>query len=203
MNKNLMNKSYLWLLTLPVLAACSGSAPVKEEKKVALEPVKECVFPGSEKAAPLWVCDAPVDGIEVQAVGSARKTAAGLDFMKQQAAASARVRLAQQMRVQVQNQIKQFAETTGAGDKETVDQVNSSVTSQLTNESIVGSKVYRSVEGPDGTIYVLVGIDPENAKKIAKAAIATSMNNDQAAWQKLKSDKAQTDLAEAIAATKK
>ena len=76
------------------LAACAG-APAKKEV------VAECTFPNSDKAAPLWVCDAPVEGMSVGATGAASKSAAGVDFMKQQAATAARVKLAQQIKVQV------------------------------------------------------------------------------------------------------
>lgn len=179
------------------LTAC-GSAPVKEAPKA----VAECVFPNSEKAAPLWVCDAPVEGMAVGAVGSFPQSAAGIDFMKMQAATSARVKLAQQMKVQVQNMVKQYAETTGAGKTESVDQVYTSVSKQITNETLVGTKPFRSAQGPDGAVYVLVGIDTAGVEEITKAAVKTSMNNDKALWQKFQAGKAQDELAADIAKQK-
>lgn len=179
------------------LAACETNPP-----KEAPKPAAECVFPNSEKAAPLWVCDAPVEGMSVGAVGSFPQSAAGIDFMKTQAATSARVKLAQQMKVQVQNMVKQYAETTGAGKSETVDQVYTSVSKQITNETLVGSKVFRSAQGPDGAIYVLVGIDPVGVEKITEAAVKTSMNNERALWQKFQAGKAQDELAADIAKQK-
>lgn len=176
------------------VAACS-SAPKKEE-------VAECVFPNSEKAAPLWVCDGPVEGVAVGATGSSPKSGAGIDFMKQQAATAARVRLAQQMKVHVTNSIKQYAETTGVGDSETVDRVNTSTTKQITDQTLVGTKIYRSAQGPDGAMYVLVGIDEAGAQKITEAALKTSMNNEKALWQKFQAGKAQDELAADIAKMK-
>lgn len=177
------------------VAACS-TPPAKVEK------VAECVFPGSDKAAPLWVCDAPVEGMSVGAVGSAAKSDAGPAFMKQMAATDARVQLAQQMKVQVQNMIKQYAETTGAGDKETVDRVNTSVTKQITDQTLQGTKIFRSIVAPDGTMYVLVGLDEAAAQKLTETAVKTSMNNDQAAWQQFKAQKGQDELAAEIAKQK-
>jgi hypothetical protein len=177
------------------LVACS-TPPAKVEK------VAECVFPGSDKAAPLWVCDAPVDGVAVGAVGSAAKSDAGIDFMKQMAATAARVNLAQQMKVQVQNMIKQYAETTGAGTKETVDRVNTLVTKQITDQTLQGTKIFRSIQAPDGTMYVLVGLDEAAAQKLTETAVKTSMNNDQAAWQQFKASKGQDELAADIAKQK-
>lgn len=193
-----MSKITNALLTAAValtVAACS-SAPAK------VEPVAECVFPGSDKAAPLWVCDAPVEGMAVGAVGSAPRSDAGIAFMKQMAATEARVQLAQNMKVQVQNMIKQYAETTGAGSKETVDRVNTSVTKQITDQTLQGTKIFRSIQAPDGTLYVLVGLDENSAQKLTETAVKTSMNNDQAAWQQFKAQKGQDELAADIAKQK-
>ena len=179
------------------LAAC-GSAPTKEQPAQ----VAECVFPNSEKAAPLWVCDVPVEKMVVGAVGSYPQSAAGIDFMKTQATTSARVKLAQQMKVQVKNMIKQYAEATGAGKSESVDQVYTSVTKQVSNETLVGSKLLRSAQGPDGAVYVLVGVDAAGVEKITEVAVKTSMNNDRALWQKFQASKAQDELAAEIAKQK-
>lgn len=190
-----MNRLLLTGVVVLAVAACS-SPPAKVEQ------VAECVFPGSDKAAPLWVCDGPVEGMTVGAVGSAAKSDAGAAFMKQMAATDARVQLAQNMKVQVQNMIKQYAETTGAGSKETVDRVNTSVTKQITDQTLQGTKIFRSIVAPDGTMYVLVGLDEAAAQKLTETAVKTSMNNDQAAWQQFKAQKGQDELAADIARQK-
>lgn len=172
------------------LAACSS------------KPAEECKFPGTKEEAPLWVCDAPVEGVLVSAVGSAEKSAAGLEFNKQMAATAARVRLAQNVRVHVTNMIKQYAESTGAGSKEAVDKVNTSVTKQITDETLVGTKIIRSAQAPDGTLYVLVGLDEMAAQKLVETSVKSSMNNDQAAWQQFKAKQGQDELAADIAKQK-
>jgi hypothetical protein len=118
--------------------------------------------------------------------------------MKQQAAAQARVELAQSMRIQVSNQIKQFAETTGAGATETVDQVVSSVTNNITDETLEGTRILRHQYGPSGEIYVLVVIDETNRVAMSQHAISSSMNNEKALWQKVMSDKAHREFAEEL-----
>lgn len=184
------------VVAMGVSACASTQAPAPVEK------VAECVFPGSSSAAPVWVCDAPVEGMTVGAVGSAAKSEAGVGFMKQMAATDARVQLAQNMKVQVQNMIKQYVETTGAANKETVDRVNTSVTKQITDQTLQGTKIFRSITGPDGTMYVLVGLDEASAAKLTEAAVKTSMNNDQAAWQQFKAQKGQDELAAEISKQK-
>jgi hypothetical protein len=135
----------------------------------------------------------------VAAMGSSVKSDAGYDFMKQMAVTAARGQLAQNMRVQVQNMIKQYVETTGAASKETVDNVNTSVTKQITDESLQGTKIVKSIIGPDGTLYVLVGFDEAGVQKLTEAAIKTSMDNDQAAWLQFLPKKGQDELTADIA----
>jgi hypothetical protein len=189
---------WMILVVASVLAGCSTPAPA--EKKVAALP--ECHFPGTKEAAPDWVCDRPVPGWAVTAAGSAEKTQAGFAFQKQMAMTSARVQLAQQVRVHVANMVKQFAETTGSGDTETVDKVNTSVTKQITDETVAGSKPIDSVQGPDGVLWVLVGLDDKAVEDLTKAAVNASINNQRALWQKLQADKAQEELANEIAKQK-
>lgn len=186
------------VLGMLAVSGC-GSAPVKEEK---VEVAPACVFPNSQQAAPDWVCDMPVEGVAVSAVGVAAKSAAGVGFMKQMAMTDARVQLAQMVRTRVTNMIKQYAETTGAANQQTVDQVNTSVTKQITDETLVGTRLYRTIAGPDGSIYALVGLDENSARMITEVALKTSMNNDRAAWQQFRAQKGQDELAADIAKQK-
>ncbi len=175
------------------LTGCSGSDDIKQA-------APDCVFPDSPFAsAPAWVCDEPVAGIPVSAVGVAEKSAAGHSFMKSMAATDARVQLAQSMKVHVQNMIKQYAETTGAADTETVDKVNTSVTKQITDETLVGTKIYKTRSSPNGTLYVLLGMDTSIAATATQNALKTSMKNDSALWQQFKAEKGQDELASSIA----
>jgi hypothetical protein len=180
---------------ITVLLTACGSEEVKT--------VAECVFPDApDVAAPGWICDEPVEGIAVSAVGSAEKSKAGNSFMKNMAATDARVQLAQAMKVHVQNMVKQYAETTGAADSETVDKVNTSVTKQITDQTLVGTKIFKTRTSPNGTLYVLLGLDDNAAAKATENAVKTSMNNEKALWQQFKAQKGQDELAAAIAGMK-
>lgn len=188
-------KNKLYMLGIAVLtallAACGG-----EVKQAA----PDCVFPDAPgTVAPGWVCDEPVEGVEVAAVGAAEKSAAGHSFMKNMAATDARVQLAQRMKVHVQNMVKQYAETTGAASTETVDKVNTSVTKQITDQTLVGTKIFKSRVSPNGTLYVLLGMDEKSTATATQEALRTSMNNDAALWQQFKAQKGQDELASSIA----
>ena len=177
-----------------LLAGCGG----KKSNEVA-----DCVFPDAPgTAAPGWICDQPVEGVEVSAVGSADKSGAGHDFMKSMAATSARVQLAQNLKVQVQNMVKQYIETTGAADSETVDKVLTSVSKQITNETLIGTKIFKTRTSPTGALYVLVGMDASSVEQASKNALKSSMNNERALWQQFKAQKGQDELAADIAKMK-
>lgn len=110
----------------------------------------------------------------------------------------ARVQLAQNVQVQVSNMVKNFVETTGVGDSETVDKVSSSVTKQITSQTLSGTRIYKSRTGPSGTIYVLVGMNPAAVTITAKKAVSTSMKRDEALWQQFRSKKGMEELADEI-----
>lgn len=174
-----------------MLTACGKDDSIKE--------AAECVFPDApDTDAPGWVCDQPVEGLAVSAVGVAEKSAAGHSFMKNMAATDARVQLAQRMQVQVENMVKQYAETTGAADTETVDKVNTSVTKQITDQSLLGTKIYKTINSPNGSLYVLLGMDENATAEVTQNALRTSMRNDAALWQQFKAQKAQEELAASI-----
>ena len=184
--------SFAAVFAAGALTACGGA-----------QVVAGCTFPNSPSIeAPGWICDEPVSGVEVSAVGSAEKSAAGTSFMKTQAATTARVQLAQNVQVEVSNMVKNYVETTGIGDNQTVDKVATSVTKQITAQTLNGSRIYKSRTGPSGTIYVLVGMNPAAVAKTAKTAVTSSMGKDKALWQQFRSKKAQDELADEISKMK-
>ncbi|HED32767.1 MAG TPA: hypothetical protein ENJ08_00925 [Gammaproteobacteria bacterium] len=192
-----MKRAAYLIAGITISAFMTGCGNTKDDE------VAECVFPDAPgTAAPEWVCDRPVEGVEFSAVGSADKSGAGHDFMKSMAATSARVQLAQNLKIQVQNMVKQYVETTGAADSETVDKVLTSVSKQITNETLIGTKVFKTRTSPTGTLYVLVGMNASSVEEASKTALKTSMNNERALWQQFKAQKGQDELAADIAKMK-
>lgn len=191
-----INKALLMIVIGLSIAACSTPPPAKVEKKAV------CMFPDSDDAAPLWVCGAPVEGMMAGAVGSADRSDAGTAFMKQIAANAARVELAQSMKVQVGNMFVQYAGATGAGSKGAVDRVRASVARQITNQTLYGSRIFKSIIAPDGEMFVLVGLDEAGLQNMAEAAIRASMNIDQAAWKEFVARKNPDELAAEISGRK-
>ncbi len=191
-----MNRLFLLMLApLVLLAACSSSPERSGSSALA-----DCVYPdGSDKAAPGWICDEPVAGVSVSAVGIAGPTKAGPSFQKDTATADARGKLVEQFQVQVDKMVKSYLGTTGIGDSETVDSVSQSVLKTVSSDTLYGSKVFKSRVGPDGSMYVLVGLDENATREAAAQAVASSMNNDNALWQQFQAQQGFDELKESIA----
>ena len=143
-------------MVLSANAWCDTQAPAAADARVTK--AKRCLFPNSRKRAPDWVCNAHADGMALAAVGSAAKSSAGISFMEQMAAADARVHLARNLRRSVQNRLK------ADGDSAQI--------TRIANDSLQGTRIVKSAYGPDGTLYVLVGIDEQNAKKLVDSITA-------------------------------
>jgi len=149
--------------------------------------------------APSWVLDG---GSSVEegsaAVGSAKISKAGMNFTRTEALAYARDELAKQLGVKVKNMVKNFTQSTGIGDDETVDKVSSQVSTQVTKETISGSRQKDVWISPSKDLYVLVYIDSETLKASVKNSVQTSMKNEAALWQQFQAKKAYDDLDKEI-----
>ena len=184
------------------LTACETS-PSKPNMPEASAYDARCKFRESEKLAPEWVCKDVYPGLPVVGRGSYQKSKMGEQFMRDQAALKAREALVAAEKAYIESAVKSFMAGTGVGDADSADVAASTVSKQLAYGDVTGSRVVDSVWGPDGTLYVLVGLDAERAASIAKKAIKSSMNNDKALWQQFLAGKEQDKMAADIANLKK
>ncbi len=174
------------------MAGCGSNKPRPED-------VAECTFPLTKEKAPSWVCPhtrGEIAGIKDVGFGSFGKSAAGYQFMLDQASAAARKDLASQVQARVLAGVKNAIQTTGVAGTptETVDALASSVVNQLTEAKLVGSKVVRSATDEKGTLWVLVGMDIQGSKNAVQEAVRTSMANQSAQWQRVVGNRLQSDL---------
>jgi hypothetical protein len=126
-----------------------------------------------------------VAGYKDTGFGSYAKTAAGYQFQLDLASLAARKDLAAQMQARVSAGVKNAIKTVGAPGTpfEMVDQLASSVASQLTEAKLTGSKVVRSATDSKGTLWVVVGMDIQGARQTVQEAVMTSMKTEPAKWQ--------------------
>ena len=95
-------------------------------------------------------------------MGSAAKSKAGISHMEQMAAADARTQLARNLSGAAQKNVAGSANK-GAADRDST---------LITDESLQGTKIVKKAYGPNGTVYVLVGLDEASAQKLRESATA-------------------------------
>ena len=182
-----------WAFTAAFLLVSCGSDDIKPA-------APGCVFPDAPSVpAPSWICNEPVDDIAVSAVGVAVKTTAGHSFMKNMAITDARIQLTQAMKTHVQKMIKQYVESTSAADAQIVGEVNASVTKQISEETLGGSKTLKTLTSPNGALYIMLGVDRAAVATGTEHALNASMNKDRVLWQQFRVQQGQEELASSIA----
>ncbi|KIM11048.1 MAG: hypothetical protein KU37_08055 [Sulfuricurvum sp. PC08-66] len=174
-------------------AGCGGAAATPAP---AAQNFDKCMEKGEE--APSWVCIPEVAG-GVAAIGSAEVSPAGSSFQRQEAMANGRDALARAISVKVQNMFKNFTQVTGVGDAATVEKLSSNVSKQIANQTLNGSQQKGRWIAKDGTMYVLVVLDPTAMVEATKATVKTSLKNDEALWQQFQAKKAEDSLDAEIA----
>ena len=93
------------IIIAATLMACADKT--KESVDITQTPltVGDCFFQNQQEA-PGWVCDEPVSGLDIQAVGIAEKSEAGYGYMRDMAKADALGHLAEQFKVKVGKMVK-------------------------------------------------------------------------------------------------
>ena len=175
------------------VSGCNGKQPkVTQVQKQATE---DAQFKCKQESvsAPSWTCMPMADGAYA-GVGIAEKSAAGMGHMRRVALANGRSDLAQQIKSQVKDKVETFTRTTGVGDAETVDMVNTAVSKQVAKVDLQGSKGVDVWTAPSGTLYMLVTVPESSVNGEVKKAVTTSFKNDQALWQQFQSKQAMDGL---------
>jgi LPP20 lipoprotein len=162
-----MRKFILMLLSAALLVSFNVNANTSgvTAKNSKVTKAKKCFFPKSRKRAPDWVCQADNLDFAFTAVGSFHKSGAGIEFMEQMAAADARVHLARKLRGPLQ---KKIIDTQDADQQDSA-ALDSALLNKITDEQLQGTKVVKSVYGPKGRLYVLLGIDEAGALKLQES----------------------------------
>lgn len=182
-----MRKFYYLSLVLLTATLLLGGCETTPEKVQAPEMKNEFAD------APKWVLMPEMEG-GLSAVGSAKMSKAGIQFTRTSALANARDELARQMSVKVKNLVKNFTQSTGIGDDETVEKVTSTVSKQVAKQVLSGSKQKDMWISPSNELFVLVILDPAAAAEAVKQSVETSYKNEKALWQQFQAKKAHDEL---------
>ena len=166
------------------ILACAPKSPSNISESA---PVNQCMI-----GAPTWVLGAVEGGLS--STGTAKIGNAGLGFAKTEALANARDELARTLSVKVNNMFKNFTQTTGIGDAETVDKVSANISRQVASQMISGSRQIDGWVSPCNDLHVLLVIDAEQTKEVIQQQVQTSLKNEQALWQQFQAKKGFEEL---------
>ncbi len=156
-----------------------------------------CYFDASEKEAPMWTCTGEFEGL-VTGLGSYKQMNASQNLKFQIAQQRARADLARKLIVQMKTSLNDYESAAGDAYDARVDAHAQSVNKSELVMPLEGSRVYASVTSPDGTLYVLVGLDEALAKKNKQRAIKNSFKDPSAQWAKSEADKAYQQLEQLL-----
>ena len=186
------------IISIVNLVACTE--PGIRQADIAQTPVEvPCVFQNL-KIAPSWICDEPVSGLYIQGIGMAEKSAAGQNYMQDMARIAALKQLAEKLEAIIARRVMQYTSTTGMESTETIDALVSSSVKTITSKALESTKNLKTLIGPEGRVYVVVGLDKNTTKAIVKNMVMTSIISEPALWQEFKTQKSADEMAARIAA---
>ncbi|NRB22941.1 LPP20 family lipoprotein [Shewanella sp.] len=197
-----MKKILITAGVMVALAGCQSNDTVQDVEQL------DCFYPdAATMSAPRWVCDVMPHGIEIGAVGYAKKSVAGLSIMRDIATNDARARLAQQFESNVNTLFKQATQasiiSTTDRVSEDVNEYFESVTKNVTSRTLSNSRVIVTQRSPGGGLYTLVGMDKATYDDNIAKVVAAAGKKDPALWNKFNNNKAAEELDAVLSSLQK
>ena len=186
-----VNKIFIIFIALNLIACVEHQARPQNV-------LTTCVFPNHQEA-PGWICAEPVAGLDLQAVGVADKSVAGLNYMRDMAKIAAVKQLTELFKIRTAKAVTQYLTAIQVGNAQAF-KVGQSIVHTISDKTLAGAKQYQSQVGPEGRMYVLVGLDNQTVRSLLEDAVKTSMQNDPALWEGLQTHKSLAEMVAEIAA---
>lgn len=160
------------------------------------ENLAHCLY-SNQQIAPGWVCGKPFPGLAVQAVGTADKSVAGLNYMYDMANLAGVRQLTEVFELNASKLVIQYLGSIGVQGVTAI-KAGASVINAISTDSLVGAKQYQSEIGPTGRVYVLIGVDENTYRVTLEKLVKTSMDSDHTPWINLQTGQSLDELASAI-----
>lgn len=186
-----VNKIFIIFIALDLIACVEHQARPQNV-------LTTCVFPNHQEA-PGWICAEPVAGLDLQAVGVADKSVAGLNYMRDMAKISAVKQLTELFKIRVGKVVTQYL-TAIQVENALAFKAGQSTVQTISEKTLAVAKQYQSQIGPEGRMYVLAGLDKEVVRSLMESAVKTSMQNAPALWEGLQTHKSLAEMVAEIAA---
>lgn len=171
-----MKKLFMLSVVAAAVTGCQTTSQQPVEQVVA-PVVHECYYFGSSAAtvsAPAWICSAEANRDEYMrsAVGFSGNTAGGVAHQKNLAIQQGQKELADQVKTEIIASVKNKTGTLGVDGSAGGTQATSADLDSVSNVVLEGVETIRSLRGPDGYFYVLLGLPrqvfKQNVEKIVE-----------------------------------
>jgi len=190
-------KKLILLIPFVALIGCATDNAPTALVPTNLSDKENCLFPNND-VAPKWVCNDPVGSLKIQAVGIAEKSRVGYSDMIEIAKLNAIGHLSDSVKLDTSKMVKRYMSKSGNHGNETIDLIVSSTINNISSATLSGAKIYRRVVGPEGRVYVLVGLNSQEQTLMLNGALRSSHKNDSVLWQEFKASKSHKELAEKV-----
>jgi len=148
---------------------------------------------------PQWYQEPTSLGDKYAASGSAKPNKGGdFELQRIEAAAVARAELARQMELRVKDMYKRATQELGLGENQTIDHAVQYATKQVSDVTLRQSQQKKLfLDSDSGILYTLYVLDSNTADQQLKESVKSSLNNQDALWQKFQATQAWKELDEA------
>ncbi len=188
-----------FVIATSLMSGCSSNEPKEADaQSLGIYTLEECKWQDGDEGAPAWSCNQlPADDKFVAfAKGVARSSKFDTTLSENTAQAAALAQLRQQIEANVKKGLRQATMQTGAAgsDSETFDRANSQVLNLIVEGSVKNSRVLKTVPGPDGYTYVLMGVSKTGFNNMVESSVKSSLGNEQAQYQMFLANKIQDEF---------
>lgn len=191
MNKTITTLSLAALMAL-TFTGCGKEPTIVEQNKAA-----ECSIDGA--VGPKWVCGMETMNNEIISMGAHPRGKADIDFVISQAQLKGRAKLATQIETKVKAATKNFVQTTGLGDTETVDNFAQRTAKEVTSVTLNGSRQVSFWQHPQTKdVYVLMAVPTKIIADKTKEVVTSSYANKPALWQQAQGERALKQLEDEL-----
>lgn len=181
-----MKKLYFGVIVMSAaLTGCGATSGPTTSQKELITP--DCVFADApQQAAPLWVCDVPIEGFALTAVGFSEKRPT-TSMTSTAARTDAATKMSEHFATSVAQLFTEYQKSmvTESEEKFLVD--TDLVRESVTSITLFGAKVARSMTSPTQGQYVVLAMDKDAYEANAEKAFA-ALSNDNANIRRLFND---------------
>lgn len=201
--KNILKNFFIFSAMSVILAGCETTSQQPVEQVVA-PIVHECYYFGQKAnavPAPAWICNAEVNRDEYMrsAVGFSGNTAGGVAHQKNLAIQQGQKELADQVKTEIIVSVKNKTGTLGIDGSTGGTQATSADLNSVSNVVLEGVETIRSLRGPDGYFYVLLGLPRQVFKQNVEKIVEEYQEQQSSAQTQITSVEQNQRLADDIA----